>query len=730
MNAPAFHPRRIMLLPSAGCPAACRYCFGPHDGDIMPLSVLDASAVFIEGLWQHSAPGDITFHGGEPLMAGHEWFAYALDRLTRTLHHSVRFGIQSNLWLLNQRFVDLFAKYRVAVCTSLDGSRDICDAQRGKGYFDKTMAGVRLLRENGIPVSVTGTVLPENLDRIPEIIRFFEEEQFPFSLRGATPLMEHGYAKRDCYLSAAENERLHDSVFEYLTSHPAPARVRDVEAAVQCVFEQKSTLCLYANCLGTHAAIDPHGDVYSCQRFCGHKEFALGTVHSSTRELSGSAAYQRIASRYTAVRQACEPCTHAKYCNGGCVYQMFVADKRGQPLPFCNDQEPSGRFYRKLFDGISLKLAAEEADAMLGLDTPAPYLAMACEKVHPGDVARNKRQFLQAYAWGKTGAPRYAFAYRARAARLFLNITNNCPLRCSHCSVEASSGHEDMTLETVLSVIRDAQALGIQELSLNDGEPFLYRHFRELIAEMKKLKTPRMAFKLFTSLFLDFDEALAMEALQVFREISVSLDGGEAEHNMRRGPGSFQRTCANIRQLVALNHNANNPCRILIRATLTQAQIERGVNEQAYEVGQRLGVDAVKISKVLPLGRAKTLVGDERLPVPKDEPATFFDGKSSPRNSCGLGMNLHITPEGEIYPCWALVGTDRTLGHIRDGLQKVVYGYLWGEENLQYCIDCVGKCKECSVRYLCGGICEAYKDEDCEPRKEFFLSMAAAAEQQ
>jgi len=49
----------------------------------------------------------------------------------------------------------------VSVSTSLDGGREICDSQRGAGYFDKTMAGIRLLRENGLDVSAIATILPE-----------------------------------------------------------------------------------------------------------------------------------------------------------------------------------------------------------------------------------------------------------------------------------------------------------------------------------------------------------------------------------------------------------------------------------------------------------------------------------------------------------------------------------------------------------------------------------------
>jgi uncharacterized protein len=75
-------------------------------------------------LWDNRRDRKILFHGGEPLLAGHEWFEYALRAFTRELEHRVQFSVQSNLWLLDQRFADLFARYQVNVGTSLDGDRD------------------------------------------------------------------------------------------------------------------------------------------------------------------------------------------------------------------------------------------------------------------------------------------------------------------------------------------------------------------------------------------------------------------------------------------------------------------------------------------------------------------------------------------------------------------------------------------------------------------------------
>ncbi len=97
----------LMLLPSLACPAQCAYCFGPRSGDGAVLSRDTLEAVVD---WQQELGGgpadeiEITFHGGEPLVAGAAFYRMALPLLRDGLApRRVRFAAQSNLWLLDRR---------------------------------------------------------------------------------------------------------------------------------------------------------------------------------------------------------------------------------------------------------------------------------------------------------------------------------------------------------------------------------------------------------------------------------------------------------------------------------------------------------------------------------------------------------------------------------------------------------------------------------------------------
>lgn len=722
---PFFDPHTLMLVPSMGCMAECAYCFGPHDGPVMDKAAVEATAALFARLWENKPDRKIVFHGGEPLLAGHEWFEFALDRLSREFHSRVRFSIQSNLWNLDQRFVDLFAAYQVAVSTSLDGDRDICDRQRGTGYFDNTMKGIRLLRANGMDVSAIATVMPRDIENVPEIFRFFERERLPFTLRGAVPPLDpgHGGDPEGYFMTSADAERLHALAFAYLEDAKTTLRIRDVEVLVRNVYAGDSSFCMFSNCLGKYAAVAPDGKIYSCQRFCGAAEYAIGDVFAvgSADDVRAGAGFRRLAETHLDNTRRCGDCGHLAYCNGGCLYNLCAANKRGKPRPFCNGEETPNWFYRNLFDDIGVRLAREAAEAMRGNDIPTPYLAMAEKAPRPPRVGNNREQFVQQCEWGKTRAPRHAFSSLPRTNSLYLNITNNCPLRCTHCSVDAGAGNPDMPLADALSVVRDAVRIGYRELSLNGGEPFAYGDFPALVEGMGEIPRAATRFALFTNLYCDFDDRLASMALRTFDRIVVSLDGDREEHDLRRGQGSFDRTCANIGRLAAMN----TKCTLSVRATLTPLQKERGVEERVSEVAKGLGISRVAITGVLPIGRARSLEGVFSIRRSRAE-ASFFELPARRKNTCGMGSSLHVTPEGDVYPCWAVIGHVKPLGNIRDGLIAVTREYRLGRVSCRS-VDDVEECAKCDVRYVCGGKCYALRNADCDAKRDYFRELAAMA---
>ena len=95
---------------------------------------------------------DITFHGGEPLIAGFKWYQRNLPLLQERFGERLRLHMQSNLWLLDGDFCKLFRNYHLSLGTSLDGPEHINDLQRSAGYFRRTMEAIKRARVHGMSI--------------------------------------------------------------------------------------------------------------------------------------------------------------------------------------------------------------------------------------------------------------------------------------------------------------------------------------------------------------------------------------------------------------------------------------------------------------------------------------------------------------------------------------------------------------------------------------------------
>ena len=146
----------VMIIPTLNCPSNCKYCWGSENkNEMMDIKIINQIVDWLKDFRDDKI--HFTFHGGEPLLAGYDYYEYALEKLS-SLDNFEGFSLQSNIWLLTEELIDLFKEYSVVISTSIDGPREINDFQRGKGYFDKTMSKFYLARDKGLQINFVLTV--------------------------------------------------------------------------------------------------------------------------------------------------------------------------------------------------------------------------------------------------------------------------------------------------------------------------------------------------------------------------------------------------------------------------------------------------------------------------------------------------------------------------------------------------------------------------------------------
>ena len=168
--------------------------------------------------------------------------------------------------------------------------------------------------------------------------------------------------------------------------------------------------------------------------------------------------------------------------------------------------------------------------------------------------------------------------------RVWLYSNYHCNLACSYCLTESSprSVRRQLSAEVMLSVAREAAALGFTALGVTGGEPMLLPWLPDTIASMAG-HLPVVVLTngtLFVGERIERARPLARDDVAV----QISLDSHRADVNdMARGPDNFARVVVAVPRLVALG------VRVRI-ATTTAGPLDSPALDPLKELVSSLGV--------------------------------------------------------------------------------------------------------------------------------------------
>lgn len=355
----------VMIIPTLNCPSNCKYCWGSEkNSQMMSTEIIDQIIEWLKDFRDDEV--HFTFHGGEPLLAGYDFYKYSLEKLSQ-LPNVEGFSLQSNIWLLTPEMVDLFKKYNIAISTSIDGPEDINDYQRGEGYFKKTMDNYKLAKDNGLNINFVLTVTDYSKDFSDELYDFFKENQMNLKIHAALPSLRGDNADPWALDQEEHGKLLIDWLDKYLYDLDKFS-IMDLDHIAKSALRRRGTLCTFADCIGTTLAVGADGSIYPCYRFVGMDEYVLGNVanNPSFDDLKTSDAWTKLQEFREYVGENCKKCRHLKYCEGGCPYNAIVSAGTSKAV------DPQCTAYKMIFDEVSKKANKEFAkNAIPGLVKPS-----------------------------------------------------------------------------------------------------------------------------------------------------------------------------------------------------------------------------------------------------------------------------------------------------------------------------------------------------------------------
>ena len=309
------------------------------------------------------------------------------------------------------------------------------------------------------------------------------------------------------------------------------------------------------------------------------------------------------------------------------------------------------------------------------------------------------------------------------------NITLRCPLKCSHCYVDAGEQESAGVLSTqeAFAVIDQIRATGTPVVVLSGGEPLL----REDIYAIARYGTEQgLRMVMGTSGYLIDHEAAANLRDAGIRAVAISLDSKDpAIHDAFRGlDGVWEKA------VQAIGH-----CRDAGIAVQINMSVMRSVLNEVEDViglGRSLGVHDYQLFFPIPTGRARQI--EPRSPEEYEDLIRqiiirYRDSDLNIRPTCAPQFRRIADERGIINPAWGrgcLAGItycrifangDVTpcpyLPVSAGNVRRTPFNELWYHSDLFNALRdqdlLTGKCGRCSYKTTCGGCrARAYRGED------------------
>jgi len=309
------------------------------------------------------------------------------------------------------------------------------------------------------------------------------------------------------------------------------------------------------------------------------------------------------------------------------------------------------------------------------------------------------------------------------------NITLRCPLKCSHCYVDAGVEEADGVLSTeeAFSVIDQIRATGKPVVVLSGGEPLLRKDIYG-IARYGTEQGLRMVMGT-SGYFIDHDTAIKLRNAGI-RAVAISLDSKDAAiHDSFRGlDGVWDRA------VQAIGHCRDAGIGVQINMSVMRSAISNV--EDVIELGTSLGVRDYQLFFPVPTGRARHI--EPRSPEEYEELIRqilirYSDSDLNIRPTCapqfrriadGLGITnpawgrgclagityCRIFANGDVTPCPYL---PVSAGNVR----TTPFSEIWNNSPLFIALrdpyNLTGKCGRCDFKTICGGCrARAYRRED------------------
>ncbi len=314
--------------------------------------------------------------------------------------------------------------------------------------------------------------------------------------------------------------------------------------------------------------------------------------------------------------------------------------------------------------------------------------------------------------------------HRMVLSSVHLSLSDSCNLSCSYCYAKArqEKGFPKLTLFEYKNVIDDIISINPNVIfTLTGGEPLLNKDCFDIASYIKSKKCK--VFLLSNGTL--FNEKNIDQIVNTFDLITLSLDGpNEKIHAKTRGKNNYNKVISAIELLDSRNAEFTLSMTVtkqnigfledmakIYGSKLNFAPFFPVLNETSdFAISGREYYNALKSAfGVRPLSYCESSL--EGALVNKCQKCAIGDGEFS------------ISATGDVYPCQLLHSDAFLAGNVhKNTILEIYYNSSIIDECSHLEVDNIKGCKDCPIKYICGGSCRArsfYENGDIQSSSDF-----------
>jgi len=325
----------VVVQPTPFCNINCSYCYLPDRGVTTVMQQGTVATLFSKIFASDWTREGLTviWHAGEPLVVPVSFYetAFAAIEGLRPTSLQLRHSIQTNGMLITSAWCDLFKKWHVGVGVSIDGPKRLHDAHRvtrsGRGTFDKTIAGIRMLQREEVPFHVISVLSRASMGAPQELLDFYLSEGIEDICFNVDE--SEGDHVSDLFAAADANEVFRRFLSEFWRLSRRSGRinfVREVDGMLPRVFRADESAMrnsqvepfgmMNVDCLGNVSSFSP--ELLGLKN-PAYDNFIVGNINThSLDEMRAGSVMASMSRDIAAGVEACKhDCEYFSVCGGG-----------------------------------------------------------------------------------------------------------------------------------------------------------------------------------------------------------------------------------------------------------------------------------------------------------------------------------------------------------------------------------------------------------------------------